>query len=147
MRFRPSLVHLIAGVALVAVVVATVVVLDRTDAHIQVAYPLTTWRMDLDDALVGLGTILLGVAAIWTVALRQQKQAIELDRLRSQLNGGMADLARQHLQESEVVETIRHEQRKDRERLDRIERDRDECVEERRELHERLIACMEGTAE
>lgn len=137
MTLRPSVRYfLLPGVGIVALAVAVVAVHELAPLR---SYPLTVWRVDLDDAAIGLGTILVGVAAIWTVYLKATRTEAKVDAVEARLNGGMAEYARQHVQESEVIAGLVH-------RMDRFEAERDECRhavdecrEERRQLHERLI--------
>ena len=79
------------GVGLILIVAG--VVLINQNATIE--YPLTTWRMDLDDALIGFGTILLGAAAIWTVWLKQKALDQEIRKVDNKLNGGLSSIASQ----------------------------------------------------
>lgn len=87
-RFRA---YFLPAIGFVSLVVGTVLI----NQHANIAYPLSTWRMDLDDALVGLGTILLGVAAIWTVWLKAREAERKADAVEAKLNGGLASLASQ----------------------------------------------------
>lgn len=131
--------YLIPGLGLAAIVGAVVMHV----AGVDVDYPLNTWRMDLDDAMVGLGTILLGIAGIWT-ALTKARQAettanaahARADLLEHKLNGGMVEVAREHMQENEVMATVIV-------RLDRIEAERDDCIEERKELQRWIIGRLD----
>lgn len=141
MRARHSLKwYLLPGAGLAAVVVAVLMHV----AGVDVDYPLATWRMDLDDAMVGVGTILLGVAGIWT-ALTKARQAeataleahARADRLEHKVNGGMVEFARETMHENEIMATVIH-------RLDRIEAERDDCIEERKELQRWIIGRLDS---
>lgn len=63
--------------------------------HATIQYPLGTWRMDLDDALVGVGTIGLGAAAIWTVWLKAKEANDKAEAVSHRINGGLSSLAAQ----------------------------------------------------
>ena len=87
---------LIAGSILALILL--IVLVDRTeDVLTHVSYPLTTWRIDLDDAMLGIGTILLGIAAIWTVWLKANRAEAKADQVSKQINGGMSKIAREHV--------------------------------------------------
>lgn len=93
MNLRRLRAFLLPGIGVALVVVGVVLI----NQHANIAYPLDTWRMDLDDALVGLGTILLGIAAIWTVWLKARDADRKADALSKKLNGGLSNLAAQIL--------------------------------------------------
>jgi len=82
---------LLPGIGLVLVVAGIVLI----NQHATIQYPLGTWRMDLDDALMGVGTILIGAAAIWTVWLKAKEAAAKAEALEKKLNGGLSDMAAQ----------------------------------------------------
>jgi hypothetical protein len=82
---------LIPGIGLILVIAGFVMV--QTRAHIE--YPMHVWRMDLDDALVGVGTILLGAAAIWTVWLKAKEASDKAEAISHRINGGLSSLASQ----------------------------------------------------
>lgn len=76
-----------------AVLIIVAVVLINQNATIQ--YPLGTWRIDLDDALVGIGTILIGAAAIWQVWIKAKEADRKAEAVDKKLNGGLSSLAAQ----------------------------------------------------
>jgi hypothetical protein len=86
---------------------------------------------------VGLGAVLAGTAAVIEALTRANAANRKVDGLVATVNGGLARAAREHVQDNEVVQGLVH-------RLDRIEHERDECHEERRKLHERLIVAIAG---
>jgi len=106
--------------ALAAAAAAAVIAIDMTTTTI--SYPLDTWRVDLDDAAIGLGTILVGIAAIWTVWLKAKEANDRTVALSHKLNGGLRQIAREHVQDNEVVIGLVH-------RLDKADAARDECLE------------------
>ena len=78
--------------------VALILFLDRAEDYIgHVSYPLGTWRMDLDDALVGFGTILIGTAAIWKVWLLAYSADKRSRKVEHEINGGMAEAVGHHV--------------------------------------------------
>ena len=81
----------LVGFGLAAAV--TAIILINTNAAVE--YPMHVWRMDLDDALVGVGTLLLGAAAIWTVWLKAREADMKAEALERKLNGGLSSLASQ----------------------------------------------------
>ena len=114
---------LLPGVGIVLIVAGVVLI----NQHATVQYPLGTWRMDLDDALTSVGTVALGVAAIWTVWLKAQEAQRKAAALEEKLNGGLQRAAKQHMQENEVIIGLNH-------RMDRFEQERDHCQQELAEL-------------
>ena len=99
MRFTLSRRWLIFGGILAAVVF--VIIVDRAEDFVgHISYPLGTWRMDLDDALIGFGTILIGTAAIWTVWLKAKATDVRVTKVEAEINGGMAEAAGNHVGEA-----------------------------------------------
>lgn len=119
---------LLPGIGLVLIVVGIVLIND----HATIQYPLGTWRMDLDDALVGVGTILLGTAAIWTVWLKASGNERRMELLERQFNGGLSSLAAQILLDEmklsglEVGLAVRVAEVETR--LDEVRNERDDCM-------------------
>jgi len=116
------------GIGIVLIVVGVVLI----NEHATIRYPLGTWRMDLDDALTSVGTIALGIAAIWTVWLKARDADAKAEALEQKLNGGLQRAARQHMQENEVIIGLNH-------RMDRFETERDNCRTELADLREWVI--------
>jgi len=99
----------------------------------EVEYPLDVWRMDLEDAAIGLGTILVGVAAIWATWIKARDAQRRSIALTYQLNGGLAQMAREHVQDNEVIVGLVH-------RLDGIELQRDDCLDRYEDLRSQVVA-------
>lgn len=93
MNMRQFRNYFLPVVGVVTIVIGVVLI----NQHAKIAYPLDTWRMDLDDALVGIGTVLLGIAAIWTVWIKALSADRKADALHEKLNGGLSSLAAQIL--------------------------------------------------
>ena len=119
---------LLPGIGLILIVAGIVLI----NQHAIIQYPLGTWRMDLDDALTSVGTVALGVAAIWTVWLKAQEAERKAAALEEKLNGGLQRAAKQHMQENEVIIGLNH-------RMDRFEQERDHCQQELADLREWVI--------
>ena len=119
---------ILPAVGLISLVVGIVLI----NQHATIQYPLGTWRMDLDDALTSVGTVALGVAAIWTVWLKAQEAERKAAALEEKLNGGLQRAAKQHMQENEVIIGLNH-------RMDRFETERDHCQQELADLREWVI--------
>ena len=119
---------LLPGVGVVLIIVGIVLI----NQHATIQYPLGTWRMDLDDALTSVGTVALGVAAIWTVWMKATDAQRTAENLEKKLNGGLQRAAKQHMQENEVIIGLNH-------RMDRFETERDHCQQELADLREWVI--------
>ena len=132
MTFKLST-RIIAGISFV-VLIALMVIVDRAeDILTHISYPMDTWRMDLDDALIGVGTFLLGVAAFVTLWRKADKTQAATDRVAGQINGGMSAIAREHVEgaisDADVEVGLWR-------RVDALEAGLDECCE-------RELRCLE----
>ena len=117
------------GIGLVALVIA--VVLIQSQAHVE--YPLHVWRMDLDDALVGFGTILIGSAAIWTVWLKARDADARTVALEKKLNGGLSSMASQimmdEMKQAGIDATLAKRVATVETKLEDVTHQRDDCLE------------------
>lgn len=120
--------RILVTVGLVVGVVAWIAFHEYAE-HVE--YPMNEWRIDLDDAAVGLGTILVGIAAIWTVWLKAVDAHDRTVELSHRLNGGLAKAAREHVQDNEIIVGLVH-------RLDVADAARDDCLERYAELERRI---------
>jgi hypothetical protein len=68
-------------VAAVAVFILGGIAVHAWDAFV-LLYPLDTWRMDLDDLLGNIGTLLVGIAAL--IGLKRAHQKIDQNGTREQ---------------------------------------------------------------
>lgn len=120
---------LIPGVGLVVFIVGVVLV----NEYARVAYPLSTWRMDLDDALIGFGTILIGTAAIWTVWMKATDAAAKAEALEAKLNGGLSSIASQimmdELKQAGIDTTLAKRVAGVEAKLEDVTGQRDDCLE------------------
>ena len=101
--------------------------------HANIAYPLSTWRVDLDDALIGLGTILIGTAAIWTVWLKAKAANERVDAVERKLNGGLSNMASQimmdEIKQAGIDTTLAKRVATVETRLEDVTTQRDDCLE------------------
>jgi hypothetical protein len=112
MRFRISRRYLTAAAAVaIAVVIAVHVYVG--DVHLVITG-------------VGFATFLLAVAALATAWVKVREYIDDIQartlELEEKMNGGFAEEARLHMQESELLTGVLH-------RMDRFERERDDCLE------------------
>lgn len=100
---------------------------------------------------MGLATLLLAVAAIITAAVRlrehldeQHEKQVELEERQAELehkvNGGMAEATRKFVQEDEVIMSVVT-------RMDRFERERDDCLEKYDELHRFVLKRLDESGQ
>jgi hypothetical protein len=113
--------------------IVLIVIVDSAKDWIVVSYQFDVWRMDLDDFVANVGIFLAGVAAVWTVKLRNDETRRKLDALEHKLNGEVKQAAHDHLQENEIIATMNH-------RLDKMEVQRDECTDALSKLRSRIDA-------
>ena len=138
--------YLLPGAGFVAFVIAVVWI----NANVHVDYPFHVWRMDLDDALANVAIIAGATAGIWKIKkdtdradakaehakVQADAAAAKADQLEQSFNGGMAEVAREHMQESELMTNVMV-------RLDRMERERDDCVGKLDSLQKWVIARLD----
>ena len=120
----------IAGL-FVALILLILIVDKSEDWLTHVEYPLNVWRMDLDDIAANIGLFLVGVAAFVTVFKKADQASRKADQVSQRVNGGLQQAAREHVQDSEVIIGLVH-------RLDKMEGNRDLCLEELAELRVRI---------
>lgn len=79
-----------------AVAIVGLVVIGMGIEHLMsdmfIAYPLDTWRMDFDDLLGNIGTLLIGIGtmALAIVGVRKERKVKEkIEKVETKLNGGM----------------------------------------------------------
>ena len=120
----------IAGL-FVALILLILIVDKSEDWLTHVEYPLNVWRMDLDDIAANIGLFLVGVAAFVTVFKKADQASRKADQLSQRVNGGLQQAAREHVQDSEVIIGLVH-------RLDKVEGNRDLCLEELTALRKRI---------
>ena len=120
---------LIPGIGLVVIIVGVVLI----NQNARVDYPLDTWRMDLDDALIGFGTILIGTAAIWTVWLKAKEADAKAEAVEAKLNGGLSSIASQimmdELKQSGIDITLAKRVARVEAKLEEVTGQRDDCLE------------------
>ena len=120
------------GIGSFLALVILIIVIDRSEDWLtQVEYPFDVWRMDLDDVLANFGLFLAGLAAFLTVFRKAGRAHQKADQLSERVNGGLQRAAREHVQDSEVIIGLVH-------RIDKVEENRDLCLEELAELRERI---------
>jgi hypothetical protein len=68
-------------------------------------------------------------------AAKANRRTEDLERM---FNGGMAEVARAHMQDNEVFESLIV-------RMDRMEQERDDCIEERKKLQQWVIERLDQT--
>ena len=117
--------------AFVALVLLILVVDRAEDFMHDISYPFNVWRMDLDDIAANIGLFLVGVAAFVTVFKKADRASRKADQLSQRVNGGLQQAAREHVQDNEVIIGLVH-------RLDKVEGNRDLCLEELTALRERI---------
>lgn len=84
--------------AAAAALIMLIVIVDRAEDWVtHIEYPLNIWRMDLDDLLANLGLFLGGVAALITVFRKADRAQKKADQVSERINGGMAELAKEHV--------------------------------------------------
>ena len=126
-------------IALVAVIYAV----DRAEDFLtHIEYPFDVWRMDLDDILANIGLFLAGLGAFLMVFRKADRAHKKADLVSDQFNGGMKEIAQQHV---ELATQEAHEEGHYIELLERVtavERQRDDCRVElemiRKWVNERL---------
>ena len=139
---RPWKRYLLPGVGFIALVIAVVYINASVDSA---SYPFHVWRMDLDDFVANAVLVVGAIAGIWKVKLEADKANREADKanrrtedLERKFNGGMAEVARTHMQDSEVFASLSV-------RMDRMEQERDDCIEERKNLQQWVIQRLDQT--
>ena len=124
-----------------------------------ISYPTDVWRMDLDDIIANIGTVLLGVGTLLLgfAALIKAREALSISRRNEHsLNGGMAETASEHvntaLQEADVeqglwrrVDVLTEQQRECEEREKRADARAENCEARNEELREWVIARLDGS--
>jgi hypothetical protein len=110
-----------------AALVAGIVLVNQ---NANVAYPLSTWRMDLDDLIASVGIVAVGVAAIWTVWLKAKAADQKASALTERVNGGLKKMAEQHVAAAtaEAIEAGHYVDLLSR--VTTIEQQRDDCHED-----------------
>lgn len=88
---------------------------------------------------VGLGAVLAGAAAVAESYSRATKAERKTDVLADRMNGGLAAIAREHVQDNEVIAGLVHRMNRYEAESDARQAALDDCYAERRDLHERLI--------
>ena len=117
---------------LFAALVLLILIVDRAEDYlVHIEYPFNVWRMDLDDIAANIGLFLVGLAAFITVFRKADQATRKADQVSQRVNGGLQQAAREHVQDSEVIIGLVH-------RLDKVEANRNLCLEELTALRERI---------
>ena len=123
---------LLPGVILLIVGGLVAHVLEGAD----ISYPTNVWRMDLDDMLANIGTVLLGIGTLLLgfAALIKAREALSISkRNEHSINGGMGDIAREHvngaLENADVEQGLWK-------RVDVIEQSNKDCLEREARMKE-----------
>lgn len=124
MKFKRHMMYLGALVALIILIV----IVDRSEDWLtHVEYPFDVWRMDLDDVLANVGLFLAGLSAFIVAIRRADRAHKKADQVGDRINGGMADMAKEHVamatQESQDYNELLL-------RVTSVENQRDDCLKE-----------------
>jgi len=126
----------IAFGAFIALIVLILIVDRVEDVATHISYPLDTWRMDMDDAVVAmgsLGTLLLGIAAFSALWIKADRAHRKADQATDQINGGMTSLASQiitdELRTADLEVGLHKQVKVQDERLVALEKLTSDCLE------------------
>ena len=124
------------------VLVATIITVDRAEDWLsQVGYPLTVWRVDLDDLLANLGLFLGGLAAFLMVFKRTRQIETQVAEVSERINGGMTRLAEEHVKRATLEASEAGHYISLLERITSLETQKHHCMQELAELR----SWIEGT--